>query len=133
MSSANRIIEQDIQAICTELTAILRPLSGTTLLVTGGSGFLCSYLLDTVAYLNDHVFDSPCRVIGVDNLRSGLSQRTAHLAGVPNFASSTLMCRGPWTLRNRFNASFTAQGSHHPPFIVAFRSRQSTSTSTARG
>ena len=60
-------------------------LEGTTLLVTGGSGFLCSFLLDSVAYLNDHCFARPCRAISVDNLRSGVADRVAHLADRPDF------------------------------------------------
>ena len=60
-------------------------LEGTTLLLTGGSGFLCSYLLDSVAYLNDHCFARPCRVISLDNLRSGVAGRVAHLLDRPDF------------------------------------------------
>ena len=55
------------------------------MLVTGGSGFLCSYLLETVAYLNDTACEQPCRVISVDNLRSGVAGRVAHLADRPDF------------------------------------------------
>ncbi len=51
----NEVIESDVASICAELASTLQPLAGTTLLITGGSGFLCSYLLDTVAHLNDHV------------------------------------------------------------------------------
>lgn len=81
----NSIIEQDVQGISNEMSSTLQALSGSTLLVTGGSGFLCSYLLDTVAYLNDHVFSTPCRLISLDNLRSGLSERTAHLVNRRDF------------------------------------------------
>jgi UDP-glucuronate decarboxylase len=83
--AANVVIRQDVEAIRRELDHVLAPLAGTTLLVSGGSGFLCSYLLDTVAYLNDNVFQDPCRVISVDNLRSGLAGRVAHLAERPDF------------------------------------------------
>lgn len=83
--TSNYIIEQDAQAISKEMANTLHALSGSTLLVTGGSGFLCSYLLETVAYLNDHVFSTPCRLISIDNLRSGISERTAHLVERPDF------------------------------------------------
>ncbi len=63
----------------------MQPLAGSTLLVTGGSGFVCSYLLDTVGHLNDHVFRQACRVISVDNLRTGVPQRVRHLIGRPDF------------------------------------------------
>jgi dTDP-glucose 4,6-dehydratase/UDP-glucuronate decarboxylase len=78
-SSFSTIIQQDIKIIAEELEPILRPLNGTTLLVTGGCGFLCSYFLDTVAYLNDQAWEHSCRMLCVDNLKSGISQRIAHL------------------------------------------------------
>jgi dTDP-glucose 4,6-dehydratase/UDP-glucuronate decarboxylase len=82
---SNRVIREDVQAIAAELGDRLTPLSGTTLLVTGGSGFLCSYLLEAIACLNDTVWEEACRVISVDNLRSGVADRVAHLAGRPEF------------------------------------------------
>lgn len=85
MSPLNSIIRQDVEAIAAELESTLRPLAGTTLLVTGGSGFLCSYFLDTVAYLNEHAWQFPCRMLCVDNLKSGLAQRIAHLLPRTNF------------------------------------------------
>jgi dTDP-glucose 4,6-dehydratase/UDP-glucuronate decarboxylase len=54
----------------------LNVLSGTTILVTGASGFLCSYFLDTIAVLNDEGLNPPCRVIAIDNFMTG--QRTRH-------------------------------------------------------
>jgi len=83
--AANHIIREDVQSISNELEDVLAPLAGTTLLVTGGSGFLCSYVLDTVAWLNDFILDPPCRVVSVDNLRSGIAARVAHLADRPEF------------------------------------------------
>lgn len=85
VTNPNPIIEADVEAIGRELAATAQPLSGTTLLVTGGSGFLCSYLLDIVAYLNDHVLREPCRVISLDNLRSGVADRVAYLARRKDF------------------------------------------------
>jgi hypothetical protein len=49
----NRIIAEDTVAIVTEMAAVLSPLESSTLLVTGGGGFLCSYFLDVIAALND--------------------------------------------------------------------------------
>jgi UDP-glucuronate decarboxylase len=80
IQTSNRIIHEDVKAIAQDLRHTLAPLAGTTLLVTGGSGFLCSYLLETVAYLNDTAWQRPCRLISVDNLRSGIAARVAHLA-----------------------------------------------------
>jgi UDP-glucuronate decarboxylase len=77
---SNTVIREDVRAVAEELSEELAPLAGTTLLVTGGSGFLCSYFLETIAYLNDTIWRSACRLISVDNLRSGVAERVSHLA-----------------------------------------------------
>jgi len=85
ISQITQVIREDAAAVGDELHAALRPMAGGTLLVTGGSGFLCSYLLDTVAYLNDRYWRPGCRMICVDNLQSGLPTRIAHLSNRPDF------------------------------------------------
>jgi hypothetical protein len=85
IAASSAVIREDVQAIAEDLRHTLAPLAGSTLLVTGGSGFLCSYLLETVAYLNDSRLQHPCRLISVDNLRSGVAERVAHLADRRDF------------------------------------------------
>src|SRR5712664_3128106 len=85
MVAKTEILAEDVERIAAELEPALRPLSGTTLLVTGGSGFLCSYFLDVVACLNDRWSHPACRVLGVDNLRSGVASRLMHLTGREDF------------------------------------------------
>jgi len=79
MTKVGSVINEDVRHIVEHLRDRLNVLSGTTLLVTGASGFLCSYFLDTVAALNDAGLNPPCRVIAVDNLKTGISDRLAHL------------------------------------------------------
>lgn len=81
----NDVIREDVRALAAELSDAVAALAGTTLLVTGGSGFLASYLLDSVAWFNDHLLPRPCRLISMDNLRSGKAERIAHLAARPEF------------------------------------------------
>lgn len=84
-TETNVVVRADVRAIAEELGETLAHLAGSTLLVTGGSGFLCSYLLETIAWLNDTAWSNPCRLISVDNLRSGIASRVAHLADRPEF------------------------------------------------
>jgi len=107
-AAANQVIRADVQAISEELGQVLAPLAGATLLVTGGSGFLCSYLLETIAWLNETVWDDPCRVISLDNLRTGAASRVAHLAGRPDSASSITMFPSRSTWVSPCNGSSTA-------------------------
>ncbi len=84
MAKCSSIIREDARAIVDEMGAALQPLAGTTLLVTGAGGFLCSYFLDVVVALNESGLRPACRVIGVDNFLSSLPARVAHLEGRPD-------------------------------------------------
>jgi UDP-glucuronate decarboxylase len=80
MSSAGAtasVIREDAEAIVDDLGRALAPLRGSTLLVTGASGFLCSWFVDCVEVLNERSPDSPCRVIAVDNHSTGVASRLA--------------------------------------------------------
>lgn len=67
----HRIIQEDVAAIADSLREEAEKLSGATLLISGGAGFLGKYFLSVFDYLNQHVLVSPCRVISVDNYITG--------------------------------------------------------------
>lgn len=68
----NTIIEQDLKKIVRKLGKDATLLSGKTLFISGGAGFIGSYLLRTVAYLNKNKLSQRCRVISVDNYLTGV-------------------------------------------------------------
>ena len=67
----NRIVEEDIKEISVQIGGIAEKLSGKTLLITGGAGFLGNYFLLTLDFLNKNVLSRPCRIISVDNFITG--------------------------------------------------------------
>ena len=77
----SRVVQEDVAALCDAASDALRELSATTVLVTGGAGFLPSYLVDALAHANDTLLDEPCRIICVDNYLTGSASRVAHLEG----------------------------------------------------
>ncbi len=77
-------ILDDARHVARRHAETLDPLAGTTVLVTGASGFLMSYVLDVVAASNDLRGGDPCRIIAVNNLSSGLADRVAHLVSRPD-------------------------------------------------
>lgn len=83
MTRISPIIFEDVAAILGDLDERLNPLAGTTILITGANGFLCSYLIDTVAAWNRRHAKTPCRIIALDNLKAGLSDRLEHLTHDP--------------------------------------------------
>ena len=85
MTALTSIIRRDVESVGRALEPVVRDLAGTTILVAGGGGFLCSYFLDVVAWLNDTGGRRPCRVICVDNLRTGVRGRLNHLLGRTDF------------------------------------------------
>lgn len=74
-------IREDAKVIAADLAQVIPSLAGSTLLVTGGQGFLCSYIVDAVAQYNEVSGKTPCRIIVMDNLSSSQGERLAHLMG----------------------------------------------------
>jgi UDP-glucuronate decarboxylase len=75
----NKILAEDIENCAVFLKNDAQKLSGKTILVSGGNGFLCSYFVDLVAHLNAMFLKRPCNIIVVDNLISSFSYKFAHL------------------------------------------------------
>ncbi len=79
--TAISLIEQDSERVVSEVGDSIHRLCGKTLLLTGANGFLASYLVDTVAWMNQHVFSSPCRLIAMVRSPITPSERLGHLLG----------------------------------------------------
>lgn len=67
----NPIIQEDIANIAQGLGAPAEKLAGSSLLMSGAAGFLGSYMVATIDYLNRTVLTKPCRVIAIDNFITG--------------------------------------------------------------
>src|SRR2546429_9845654 len=72
----DQIIREDLDAIRRSIDP--QPFQGKSLLVSGGSGFLGSWICDILIGLNS-------RIICVDNLSTGVFENIDHLNGVKGF------------------------------------------------
>lgn len=72
------IVEEDLESLKKHVGAVGAGLKDKTVLVTGGAGFLGSWICDAI-----NAFDG--RIICVDNLSSGSEKNIAHLMGRRNF------------------------------------------------
>jgi UDP-glucuronate decarboxylase len=75
----SQIINQDVQEILASIKSDVRKLEGKTILISGGAGFLGSYILAVINELNRQVLKKKCKVISVDNYLTGKSTRTDKL------------------------------------------------------
>lgn len=63
------LIERDIWEIIVNVGAVnLTKLEGKELLITGGSGFLGSWFVAVISYLNRTIFTEPCKVYIIDSM-----------------------------------------------------------------
>lgn len=64
----DNLVEQDLNRIAEGIKKETEEvLAGKTVLITGGSGFIGSYIVATIDLLNQRILKQPCRVISVDN------------------------------------------------------------------
>ncbi len=70
----SKIITEDIKNISSEISSIADQLSGKTVLISGGAGFLGKYLVLTLDYLNKNVLEKPCKIVVMDNFISSLKE-----------------------------------------------------------
>lgn len=70
-----QLLEEDLQAICTDLAAEFTAMSGGRLLVTGGGGFLGYYLVQAVLHWNaTHSKNDAIHVVVYDNYVRGVPE-----------------------------------------------------------
>ena len=62
------MFQTDIEEIANGLEDISEKLSGKTILITGGRGFLGRYFIETFNYLNKNILNKPIKTIALDNL-----------------------------------------------------------------
>ena len=61
------LFEKDVEEMSLFLEKFYKKIEGKTFLITGGSGFIGTYLVETLSFLNKHKLKKPCRVISCDN------------------------------------------------------------------
>ena len=72
------IIEQDIAQVAQTVGPSLERLRGKRLLITGGTGFIGIWLLETITWLNDQ-WDQPCRIYVPTRSPERFSRKVPHL------------------------------------------------------
>ena len=96
----NTILESDLREIAERLGSDAQFLSGKTVLLTGGRGFLGRYFTGVFEHLNDGLLDRPVSLVILDNLiTAGAAGEdypdTAHATFVEHDVIQAFDCDGP--------------------------------------
>jgi nucleoside-diphosphate-sugar epimerase len=83
--SLQELLDEDLEQICTDLTAEFGEMAGGRLLITGGGGFLGYYLVQSVLHWNDTRGPSKAIKVAVyDNYARGVPEWLEGLKGRPD-------------------------------------------------
>ena len=114
----HKIIEEDIETIARGIADISQQLSGKTLLITGGAGFLGNYFISTIDYLNKNVLEKPCRIISIDNFITGVKYR---IEESQNFKAIKHNIKDPLRIDEEIDFIIHAAGIASPKFYRKFK------------
>jgi dTDP-glucose 4,6-dehydratase len=78
------IVKEDIQVILAACHEELTALSGKTLLLTGGSGFVGSYLVESIIAFNHAHHGAPCRILLPTRSLAATRAKWPHFFGIEN-------------------------------------------------
>ncbi|MBA3024402.1 MAG: NAD(P)-dependent oxidoreductase [Gammaproteobacteria bacterium] len=78
------IVEEDVRRVLEECRGTLQKLSGKTLLLTGGSGFVGSYLVESIIAFNRKNEDEPCRLLLPTRSVAQAQKKWPQLWGIPH-------------------------------------------------
>jgi dTDP-glucose 4,6-dehydratase/UDP-glucuronate decarboxylase len=82
----DKVIFEDVAMICKENSELLLNLEASTLLISGGGGFLGAYIMDVINYCNQNMYERPCKIICLENFMTGVPDRIKHLSNNDNIS-----------------------------------------------
>jgi len=113
-----KIIDEDIKTITDNIADVSASLSGKTLMITGGAGFLGNYFISVIDFLNRNVLEKPCRIISVDNFITGVKYR---IEEGPNFKAIEHDIKEPIIVDENVDYIIHAAGIASPKFYRKFK------------
>lgn len=111
---------KDLEQILQDLKKEAKVLEGKTVLISGGSGFIGSYINAVIYLLNKKVFKKPCKVISLDNYITGSRQSFLIEIKDKNFRFFHFDVRLPFTLNENVDFIIHAAGLASPYYYKKY-------------
>ncbi len=117
MAKISTVIREDAAWVADRVD--MSQFCGKTVLLTGATGFVGSFLLDVFAEWNK-IGPAPARILALDNNLVGLVERVAHLDGRPDIAFFTHDIRKPFEPAEPVHYIIHCAGVASPTFYRQF-------------
>ncbi len=116
----NQVIAKDLETIVKRIKKEAPALSGRTLLISGGAGFLGSYIIGTIHTLNKQFLKKPCRVLCIDNHITGSKNSFIHQLKDPSLKFIKADVARPLTVKSKVDYIIHAAGVASPFYFKKF-------------
>lgn len=116
----NRSIINDLKIVVEDIKKEARILEGKTVLISGGSGFLGSYINAVLYLLNKNVLKNKCKVISLDNYITGSRKNFILDIKDKNFQYIHSDVRLPLTIDEKIDFIIHAAGLASPFYYKKF-------------
>lgn len=116
MNTQDSVIKQDMKKIISTIKDLIPELDGKVILITGGSGFLGKYIIETLLTLNETKLKKPSRIISIDNhITSAETTKSSK-----NLKQITHDVKQPLTIKGKIDYIIHAAGIASPVYYQKF-------------
>ncbi|MBS3094671.1 NAD-dependent epimerase/dehydratase family protein [Candidatus Pacearchaeota archaeon] len=113
-----KVMDEDFSEIISEFEKELMTLEGKTVLITGASGLIASYLVDIISLFNRRL-EKPCKMILMNRHKIENGSRLSHLIEDPNISFVTLDVGKKFDISEKPNIIIHAASRANPTAFLA--------------
>jgi len=116
----DKIIKKDLDSIVNSIKSKAKSLEGKRILISGGAGFLGSYIIASIHQINKKLLKKPCKVISIDNYITGKKRRILEEIKDKNFLFLEANIIKPLNIKDKVDYIIHAAGLASPVYYQKY-------------